>query len=53
MPPRTILNLEMADQADMLGLLNRLHNLGLTVLSVEMAVEQEGEAIRLPAAASG
>lgn len=42
MPPRTILTLEMADQADMLGLLNRLHNLGLTVLSVEMAVEQEG-----------
>lgn len=41
-PPRTILTLEMADQADMLGLLNRLHNLGLTVLSVVMDVEQEG-----------
>jgi plasmid stability protein len=34
--PCTVLTLELADQAELLGLLNRLHNLGLTVLSVEM-----------------
>jgi hypothetical protein len=35
-PPRTILTLRLADQAEMLGLLNRLHNMGLTLLSVEL-----------------
>ena len=34
--PRTMLTLQLADQAELLGLLNRLHNMGLTVLSVEM-----------------
>lgn len=37
-PPRTTLTLELADQAELLGLLYRLHNLGLTVLSVERSV---------------
>jgi hypothetical protein len=35
-PPRTILTLQLADQAELLGLLNRLHNMGLTLLSVEL-----------------
>ena len=35
-PPRTILTLRLADQSEMLGLLNRLHNMSLTVLSVEL-----------------
>lgn len=35
-PPRTILTLRLADQAELLGLLNRLHNLSLTLLSVEL-----------------
>jgi hypothetical protein len=35
-PPRTILMLQLADQAELLGLLNRLHNLGLTLLLVEL-----------------
>jgi hypothetical protein len=39
--PRTVLTLELADQAALLGLLLRLHNLGLTVLSVELSAEQE------------
>lgn len=34
--PRTVLTLQLADQAELLGLLNRLHNMGLTVLSVEL-----------------
>jgi hypothetical protein len=34
--PRTLLILDLADQAAMLGLLNRLHNMGLTVLSVTL-----------------
>lgn len=34
-PPRTILTLRLADQSEMLGLLNRLHNMGLTLLSVK------------------
>jgi hypothetical protein len=37
--PCTVLTLELADQAELLGLLNRLHNLGLTVLSVEANVQ--------------
>jgi len=36
-PPRTTLTVRLADQSDMLGLLNRLHNMGLTVLSVELS----------------
>ena len=35
-PPRTILTLLLADQSEMLGLLNRLHNMSLTLLSVEL-----------------
>ena len=35
-PPRTVLTLRLADQSEMLGLLNRLHNMGLTLLSVEL-----------------
>jgi hypothetical protein len=35
-PPRTVLVLQLSDQAEMLGLLNRLHNMGLTLLSIEM-----------------
>jgi hypothetical protein len=38
-PPRTILTLQLADQAELLGLLNRLHNMGLTLLSVEREAE--------------
>jgi hypothetical protein len=38
-PPRTILTLELADQAELLGLLYRLHNMGLTVLSVERSLQ--------------
>lgn len=34
-PPRTALTLELHDQAALLGLLNHLHNLGLTLLSVK------------------
>jgi hypothetical protein len=32
-PPRTILILELVDQAELLGLINRIHNLGITILS--------------------
>jgi hypothetical protein len=34
-PPRTVLVLRMSDQAELLGLLNRLHNMGLKLLAVE------------------
>jgi hypothetical protein len=34
-PPRTIFTLQLADQAALLGLLYRLHNMGLTLLAVE------------------
>jgi hypothetical protein len=34
--PRTILTLQFTDQSELLGLLNRLHNMGLTILLVEM-----------------
>ena len=34
--PRTVLTLRLADQSEMLGLLNRLHNMNLTVLNVEL-----------------
>ncbi len=37
-PPRTILTLQLADQAELLGLINRLHNMGLTLLSVELGL---------------
>lgn len=36
-PPRTVLTVRLMDQSEMLGLLNRLHNMGLTLLSVELA----------------
>lgn len=39
-PPRTTLMLQLADQAELLGLLNRLHNMGLTVLSLELDLAQ-------------
>jgi len=35
-PPRTVMTLQLVDQAELLGLLNRLHNMGLTLLSVEL-----------------
>ena len=35
-PPRTILTLQVSDQSALLGLLNRLHDMGLTLLSVEL-----------------
>lgn len=34
--PRTILMLQIVDQSELLSLLNQLHNLGLTLLSVEL-----------------
>lgn len=37
-PPRTILTLDLADQSELLGLLYRLHSLGLTVLSLERSL---------------
>jgi hypothetical protein len=40
-PPRTILTLRLADQSEMLGLLNRLHNMSLTVLSVELNLPKD------------
>jgi hypothetical protein len=39
--PRTVLTLRLADQAELLGLLNRLHNMGLTVLSVQLNMVQD------------
>lgn len=35
-PPRTVLTVRLLDQSEMLGLLNRLHNMGLTLLEVEL-----------------
>jgi hypothetical protein len=40
-PARTILMLRLADQSEMLGLLNRLHDMGLTVLSVELTLPKQ------------
>ena len=40
-PPRTILTVHLADQSEMLGLLNRLHNMNLTLLSVELNLPSE------------
>jgi hypothetical protein len=34
--PRTTLTLQVSDQSQLLGLLNQLHNMGLTLLSVEL-----------------
>ncbi len=46
--PRTAFMLELADQAELLGLLNRLHNLGLTLLFVERVAESaEGHSSEL------
>lgn len=36
-PPRTILMLQFTDQSELLSLLNQLHNMGLTLLSVELS----------------
>lgn len=36
--PRTILTIQLTDQSELLGLLNRLHNMGLTILLVELGV---------------
>lgn len=41
-PPRTVLTIRLADQSEMLGLLNRLHDMGLTLLSVELCVSDRG-----------
>lgn len=35
-PPRTVLTLHLSDQSELLGLLNRFHNMGLTILNVEL-----------------
>lgn len=35
-PPRTVLTIRIVDQAELLGLLNRLHNMSLTLLSIEL-----------------
>jgi len=40
-PPRTILTLRLADQAEMLALLNRLHDMSLTLLTVELSLGSE------------
>ncbi len=40
-PPRTILELQLSDQAELLGLLNRLHNMNLTVLSFELKQQED------------
>jgi hypothetical protein len=34
--PRTILTLQIRDQSELLGLLNQLHGMGLTLLAVEL-----------------
>jgi hypothetical protein len=39
-PARTVLMLQLTDQAELLSLLNKLHNMGLTLLSVEMSLPQ-------------
>jgi hypothetical protein len=36
-PPRTILMLQLADQAALISLLQQLHDMGLTLLSVELS----------------
>ncbi len=33
--PRTVLTIRLADQSELLGLLNRIHDMGLSLLSVE------------------
>lgn len=35
-PPRTLMTLRLADQSELLGLLNRLHNMGLTILTIQL-----------------
>jgi hypothetical protein len=42
-PPRTMLTLRLADQAELLGLLNRLHNMSLTVLFVELVQPKQAD----------
>jgi hypothetical protein len=37
-PPRTVLTIRLMDQSALLNLLYRLHNMSLTVLSVELIV---------------
>jgi hypothetical protein len=39
-PPRTILVLQCVDQSELLGLLNRVHDMGLTLISVELSLLQ-------------
>lgn len=39
-PPRPMMTLDLADQAGLLGLLFRIHKLGLTVLAVELSAVQ-------------
>jgi hypothetical protein len=47
-PPRTTLTLQLADQSALLGLLNRLHNMGLTLLSVELHLAPTGVETQFP-----
>ncbi len=51
-PPRTVLTLRLADQAAMLGLLNRLHDMGLTLLSVDLRSLDPAGGSHLPPARS-
>ena len=36
-PPRTVLTIRVTDQAELLGLLNRLHGMSLTLLSIKLS----------------
>jgi len=38
--PRTTLTLQLTDQSELLGLLNRLHHMGLTLLLVEKGISK-------------
>ena len=42
-PPRTVFTLRLADQAEMLALLNRLHDMSLSLLSVELSLGSEAD----------
>jgi hypothetical protein len=43
-PPRTVITVRLADQAQLLGLLNRLHDMGLTLLSIDLHSLEMGSA---------
>jgi hypothetical protein len=42
-PPRTILTLHVRDQAELLGLFNQLHNMGLTILAFQLSMSDAPE----------